>query len=141
MAIFHQAKYHYGQIYIHNDVHNNVWKFCGDHILITFFFGCINIQKYLKKYSKRSDNNFSFTEDWQGTDVMFVSYVCKKPKMIHPWGRLVPTWVLVGFFVIVFVFYWFILNWFIVVKILKFNVLSLEQQWKVNNNYPKRQCS
>ena len=47
MAIFHQAEYHhYGKIYIHN----NVWKFCGDHILSKFFFGCkIDIQRNLKK--------------------------------------------------------------------------------------------
>ena len=31
-----------GKIYIHN----NVWKFCGDNILIKFFFGCrLEIQK------------------------------------------------------------------------------------------------
>ena len=31
-------------------IHNNVWKFCGDHILIKFFFGwIIDIQKNFKK--------------------------------------------------------------------------------------------
>ena len=39
-------KYHYEKIYIHN----NAWKFCGDHILIKFFFWCIiEIQKNFKK--------------------------------------------------------------------------------------------
>ena len=46
MAIFHQAEYQYERIYIHN----NVRKFCGDHILIKFFPVCtINIQKNSKK--------------------------------------------------------------------------------------------
>ena len=49
MAIFHQTEYHYGKIY----THNSVWKFCGDHILIKFFFGCIiDILKNYKKMLK-----------------------------------------------------------------------------------------
>ena len=39
-------KYHYGKIYIYN----NIWKFCGDYILIKFFFECIiGIQKNCNK--------------------------------------------------------------------------------------------
>ena len=38
-----------GMIYIDK----NVWKFCGDHILIKFFFGfIIDIQKNFKKSDK-----------------------------------------------------------------------------------------
>ena len=45
-------KYHYGTIYIHI---MNVWKFCGDHILIKFFFGCIvDIQKSFKKKRRKA---------------------------------------------------------------------------------------
>ena len=44
-------KYHYGMLHIHN----NVWKFCAEHILIQFFFGCIiDIQKKYQKEVTRS---------------------------------------------------------------------------------------
>ena len=60
----------YGEIYIHN----NVWNFYGDHILIKFFFGfIIDIQKSFKK--KRQEPT---------TLLMFVFYVCKKPKTFFP---------------------------------------------------------
>ena len=74
-------KYHYVKIYIHN----NVWKFCGDHILIKFFFGCIiDIQKNFKKKlresaSLKADNQLNaFLSSFLRTLLMFVTYVCKK---------------------------------------------------------------
>ena len=40
-------------MYVQN-IHNNGWKFCGDHILINFFFECIiDMEKIFKK--KRSE--------------------------------------------------------------------------------------
>ena len=49
VEIFPDRKYHYGKTYIHN----NVRKFCGDHISIKFFFGyIIDIQKDFKKYRR-----------------------------------------------------------------------------------------
>ena len=50
MAIFHPAEFYYEKIYIHN----NIWKFCDDHILIKFFFGCIiDIQKNFEKKQRQ----------------------------------------------------------------------------------------
>ena len=46
MAIFHQAEYYYGKIYI-----LGIMERFTDYILIKFFFGCIT------DISKRSDKN------------------------------------------------------------------------------------
>ena len=52
-------KYLYEKIYIHN----NVWKFCGDHILIKFFFGCItDIQTNFKKMRQEPPSLKAFTQ-------------------------------------------------------------------------------
>ena len=40
--------------YIKIYIHINVWKFCGDHILIKFFFGCIiDVQKNPKRSDEK----------------------------------------------------------------------------------------
>ena len=83
-------KYCYGKIYIR--VHNNEWKFCGAHILIKCFFGCIKIYKKIPKKATRSWQPMNaFLSSFLRTSLMFVSYVCKELKMIFPWGSLVPT--------------------------------------------------
>ena len=48
MAIFHHAENIIMERFTYT--HNNILKFCGGHILIKFFFGCIiHIQKKFKK--------------------------------------------------------------------------------------------
>ena len=83
-------KYLYAKIYIHN----NVWKICGDHFLIKFFFWCIIDIK--KKFQKEATKT-CFSECWQATECIFklflrtlLMFVCKKSKMFHPRGTLVP---------------------------------------------------
>ena len=65
----------------------------GDHILINFVFGCIiDIQINFKKRrreptSLKADKQLKpFLGSLQQTLLMFVSYVCKKPKMFGPRG-------------------------------------------------------
>ena len=68
MTIFHQAENAImkGFTYIHN-----VWKFCGDHISIKFFFGCIiDIQKNVKKEATRT----FFLRSLQATECNFTFF-------------------------------------------------------------------
>ena len=80
--------YHYGNIYIHSNV---VWKFCGGHLLINFFFGCIidtqtNFKKNRREHaSQKADKQFkAFLSSFWRTLWMLVSYVSKKSKMFFP---------------------------------------------------------
>ena len=66
------------------------------HILIKFFLGCIiDIQKNFKKKRRvpaslnPAKQLNAFLRSFSRTLLIFVSYVCKKPKMIFPWGTLV----------------------------------------------------
>ena len=72
-------KYHYGKIFIHN----NIWTFCGNHILIKFFFGCIID---IKRNSKRSDENllhWKLTSNWMYFYALFNEYLVSSHKTLY----------------------------------------------------------